>query len=155
MQTCLLTLPLAKSVEDDRPTDAEANYCAESGDDHQTRAEVKVVGENRCDRKAQTKHVEPQRSVNGGVQILAQAELHEQCRKPNRGDNHECQRAGKSRSAGIDDDQPECQHEQSGCKNTPPARFGRHRRVGIILGQGVSLKLYSGESRLSIPKTGA
>jgi hypothetical protein len=155
MQTCPLTLPFAESVEHDRPTDAEANHCAESGDDHQTRAEVKVVGENRCDSEAQTKHIEPQRSVNGGVQILAQAELHEQCRKPNRGDNHECQRTRKGRSAGIDDDQPKCQYEQRRRKNTPPARFWRNRRVGIVLGQGVSLKLYSGESRLSIPKTGA
>ena len=140
-------------MKNDGPADSETNDCPKCGDDHQVRAQLQVIGKNGREGEQQSKHIKPQRGVDGRTQIFAQTELHEQCGEPDGGDNDESQRTGKRRATGVDDDESESQHEQARGKNTPAARLRRDGRVGIVLGQRSSLKLYSGESDVSIRKT--
>ena len=128
---------LAEGTQDNGATDTEANYGSQRCDHQLARGQVKEVGENRGQREHQADRIEPEWGADSSAQIFAQAQLQEQGRQPNGGENDERQRARKRRVPGIDNHEHHSEKEQAGGNQSPAASFVLRSRVGRRVGQGV------------------
>ena len=103
------------------------------------------VGENGADREDDSGNIKPQRGVDFSAPgVLAKPKLEQESGESNGGHNHESERAGKRRTAGVDHDQSEREQEQAGGDDAPPPRFRFWSRVGSGVRQGVPFQVIQG-----------
>ena len=84
-----LALLFAEGAEDTHAAERETDNGSECGNQHDIRAEMKEVGHHCADCEYKAQYVQPQGRVNFSVEVFPQAELQEERRQADRGDNEE------------------------------------------------------------------